>query len=269
MPSLKLLLTLVLPLVSFISAPLFAANNCQVELSTAMHIDSNTTAFIEDKADTSRESGSVKILYTIENNKELSIGKQKVQLTALQQKLISQYDIKIRSLIPEVRAVATESIDSAIEGITVAFSDFLGRNNRVTKGLNKKLTALKTQINNNLDINKGIDIGIEGLASENLLGHDFEQRIQRDIQQVVINSMGDILMVLGQKMLLSGGQGPDLETQINNFRMTIDHEIQTRTAEIGKKTNLLCADAIVLDELEEKIRHDIPQLKAINVFTVK
>lgn len=245
------------------STELHAKSSCQVELTTGIDVNSTMTAFTEE-----RRNGEVTekhTLYKIMQGKSLLINNEKIKLNSSQQNLVTDYDAQIRQLIPQVRQTAVEGLDSAMEGVNLSFDGLLGKGNKVGLGLTQTLTGIKNKLANNLSIEKGISVGVEGLESDELLGKNFEQRIKSDIQQVIVNSMGDILMILGPQLFMSGG---NFETRMTSFMDTIDTEMAERTAEIDKKTQVLCRGITKLELLEEKLKASVVQLSKINTFTI-
>ena len=127
---------------------------------------------------------------------------------------------------------------------------------------------VRTQVESNLSIEKGISVGTEGLEGEALLGKNFKQRIKSSVETTVLNSMGSILMSLGQQMISTKGSSLSFEERINKFSQSIEREIAVRTATIEKKAQELCADIVKVDTLEEELKSTVEPLLNMNVFTV-
>jgi hypothetical protein len=247
------------------SSAAYAHQSCNVDLSAGFTINENTIEFLQANDDNNKEQRS---LYTITGGDKLTVGTDKVALTRSQQAIVKQYDAKIRQLVPQVKSVAIEGVDLAVEGVNLAFNGLLGEGNAVATDLTKELTLIREQVVNNLSIEKGISVGVDGLESEELLGKDFDQRIESAVERAVLNSMGSILMAVGQQMMTADGSENSFETRMENFGDTIEQEMETRTAQIEEKSQALCVNIAKLDEIEERLKAEVESLATTNVFTV-
>lgn len=247
-----------------VSSSAYAYQSCNVNLSAGFTINTTAIEFIAD----GESSDNKRSLYKIVEGKKLYIAEQVFILSHSQQALVKEYDAKIRHLVPQVKTVAIEGIDLAVDGVNVAFNDLLGEGNSVAADLTKELTLIRQQVAANLSIEKGISIGVEGLESESLLGKDFEQRIESVVQKAVVNSMGSILMSMGQQMMAAEGSGESFETRMEKFAQRIEDEMNMRTSIIAKDSQALCESITQLDDLEEQLKSNIKPLSTINVFTV-
>ncbi len=251
--------------VSVASPVVFANTSCNVNLSAGFAIQTNSIEFLQaEGADGTQE----RRLYSILDGKKLLVNNQEVQLSDEQQALVKKYDGQIRHLVPQVKNVAIEGVDLAIEGVNLAFNGLLGEGNAVAADLTTELTLIREQVATNLSIENGVSVGVEGLESEGLLGKDFDKRIESVVEKAVLNSMGSILIAMGQQMMASGGDQENFETRMENFGENIEHEMTTRSAVIEKKAEALCSSIVEVDALEEQLKREIKPLARINIFTV-
>ncbi|HBY88402.1 MAG TPA: hypothetical protein DEO86_21325 [Colwellia sp.] len=250
---------------SFASSAAYANTSCNVDLSAGLAIKVNSIEFLlaEDDSDEKERS-----LYTIIDGKKLLIENQEIKLSDEQKNLVKKYDEQIRHLVPQVKDVAIEGVDLAIEGVNLAFNGLLGKGNAVAADLTTELTLIREQVSTNLSIEHGVSVGVEGLESEGLLGKDFDKRIESAVEKAVLNSMGSILIAMGQQMVASEGDERNFETRMENFGEKIEHEMTTRSAVIEKKAEALCSSIAEVDALEEQLKLEIEPLAGINIFTV-
>jgi hypothetical protein len=247
------------------SSAVYAHESCNVDLSAGFTINTNTIEFLTADSEDSDEQHS---LYKITDGKKLFVGNAQVTLTDDQEVLLKQYDEKIRQLVPQVKSVAIEGVDLAVEGVNLAFNGLLGEGNAVGADLTKELELIREQVIANLSIENGISVGVEGLESDELLGKDFDQRIESAVEKAVLNSMGSILIAVGQQMMSADGDEDSFETRMENFGDTIEQEMTVRADKIEKKAEALCVNIAKLDALEEKLKTEIEPLATTNVFTV-
>jgi len=250
---------------SFASSALYAHESCNVDLSAGFTIDTSSTEFLQEE---SGNSDTKRSLYRIVDGKTLFIESKKIELSADQQALLKKYDDKIRYLVPQVKSVAIEGVDLAVDGVNLAFNGLLGEGNSVAADLTKELNLIREEVIAKLSIENGISVGIDGLESEELLGKDFDQRIESSVEKAVLNSMGSILIAMGQQMMTSGGDEQSFETRMENFGESIEQEMTARAEVIEKKAEALCVSIAKVDLLEEQLKAEITQLSNTNVFTV-
>lgn len=255
----------------FSSANLYAYDTCNIELDAGLTLTVTALEFfnVEKGAENKK-----KTLYKIENDHRLIVHGKEVDLTNHQQRLVTQYATSIRALVPQVRTVAIEGADIALEGVNLVFNDLLGEGNTVGAELTKELSALRDEVATRFTAEHGITIGENGvdnksIMGEKILGKQFEQRIESAVEKAVVNAMGSLLVVMGQEMLLSGGQGNSLEIRMKNFGDNIANEMEIRTEKIERKADALCLPIVNIDQLEEQLKVSISPLTNINVISAK
>ena len=246
-----------------LSFPLLAHQSCAIELSAGLEIKATSITFFEQN---SGRQKSKLALYTINDNDSLSISREKISLTLEQSILIDAYDTHIRQLVPKVKSIAIEGVDLAIDGVSISFNSLLGEGNTVGQELITELLELRQKIDVSLSNEYEIIIGVDGLESDNLLGEDFELRIESAMRKAVMGSMGSLLVALGKQMINDDELGFD--NKIDTFSQTIGREMESRAKIIEGKVEQLCSDFIKLEMIETQLQESIAQLQPINVFNV-
>lgn len=245
-----------------ISSNVYAQNACDVNLKTGLRISESKIEFFKSKH-------IDQVFYSIDHNNNLFVRGKKTPLNAKQKILVKQYNQKFRAMVPRVRALALDSVDLAINGVNESFNELLGKGNKVGADLTKELVSLRKEVVDRFTIENSITIGAEGLEDDQLLGAEIEQRIKTAVQKTIINSMGSIMVTLGQEIMLSGGNLQSLEKRITQFSNDIENKIDSGVETIERKANTLCDAAIVLDQHEEKLKSSVEALSSINVITAK
>lgn len=250
---------------SLASPAIYAHESCNVDLSAGFTINPTSIEFLKEEADGENSNRS---LYKITDGKLLWVDGAEVTLNDSQKQLVQKYDAKIRQLVPEVKSVAIEGVDLAVDGVNLAFNGLLGEGNSVAADLTAELKLVREQVATNLTIDNGITIGVDGLESEELLGEDFEHRIESAVEKAVLNSMGSILIAVGQQMMADNGDEQSFETRMEEFGDTLEQEMTARADKIEAKAQKLCVNIAKLDALEEQLKAEIEPLNNTNVFTV-
>jgi len=245
------------------STNLYAHDNCDIELDAGLTLNENALEFFNDSGNTDSDK---KVLYKIYNDQTLIVGGQEIDLNEQQQALVTQYATSIRAMVPRVRTIAIEGVDLALEGVNLAFNELLGEGNNVGAELTQELSTLRDEVATRFTAEQGITIDENG---EKILGNEFEQRIESVVEKAVMNSMGSLLIAMGQKMLLSddNADGSTFESKMETFGERMENEMQARAEKIEDKANALCIAAVDIDQLEEQLKSNIPALKNIDVIS--
>lgn len=246
----------------FISKTLYAHDTCDVELEAGLTLNKSKLEFFE--SDSSHE-----VLYSIDNAYNLTVQGEEVSLNSEQQGLVKQYHTDISAMVPQVRKIAIEGVDLALQGVNIAFNELLGEGNTVGSDLTRELSVMKEEVAERFTIEHGFTIGEDGLEDDELFGEDIEQRIESAVEEAVMGSMGSLLVALGQEMMFSSGDTNTFEARMENFGENMEREMEQRAKKIERKADKLCIAAIEIDQLEEELKSSISALSDINVITVK
>ena len=235
----------------------FSADSCDVDLSAGITINQSDLTFTRGDEE----------LYKIVANKHLIIDGESLDLSPSQQQIVSQYSQDIRAVVPEVKDLALEAIDLASEGVNLAFNELLGEGNDVAAELTEHLSAIKHDIDVELDLTKEISIDEHGNFGDGTFGDDFEQRIEQAVESTIKNSMGTLLIAIGQEMLFSGGDTEAIETRMESFGEQIEQQMEERGQAIEAKAEALCHSVVGIDVLEEAMKLEIEALQNIDVLS--
>jgi len=249
------------PMSLLASSSAFAHSSCDVELDGGIQISKSAIEFFKE------DGKDKKSLYKIVNNEMLFVNGDAVSLSSSQQALVTQYSTDIRSVVPEVKNIALEGIDIAVEGVNLAFNELLGEGNSVGEDLSFELGKLRTELDTYFSTEQGFYIGEEGFDTGDFLGDEFEERIEKVVEDAIMHSMGSILVAVGQQMLFSGGDMDSFETRMEAFGEKIEHDMESRAEVIEEKAEELCHAVIKIDKLEEQLKDEISELEDFNVIS--
>lgn len=233
-------------------------DNCDVEMNAGIKINTDVIEF----------SKNDKVLYTIEGESNLMINNESIYLSTEQEDLITQYSNSIRAVVPEVKGLAIEGIAMATEGVNMAFDELLGPGNDVGAELTNELNKISVEIQDKFSIEKGINLDEDGKIAGDFLDDEFEQRLESTIENAVKNSMGSLMMAVGQEMLFSGGDMDAFETRMENFGQQIEHQMESRGLAIEQRANSLCSSIQAIDVIESQLQQEIDVLADFDVLTV-
>jgi hypothetical protein len=244
------------------SASVFAHNNfssqaCDVELTADIQITKDTIEFSENDS----------ALYQIRKDKYLYVAGEKVSLSSSQQVLITDYSDKIRALGPEIKVIALEGIDLAVNGVNEAFYALLGDNNTVGQELTAKLENLAQQIDTGL--NNEFTINDQGFSfNEQTFDQAFDQQIDDIIEHSISNAAGSLLIALGQQVLSSSGDSNSFTQRMADFGANIEDKLEARADILAEKADNLCHLVESIDQTEQQLKANIEALSNFDVLVV-
>ena len=234
-------------------------NSCELDVNGGININAQKITFSKNK----------QALYSIVENDILVINGNNVDLTPSQQALLTQYSTSIRAAVPEVKRFALDAIDLAIDGVNLAFNELLGEGNNVSTDLTTQLSTIRTEVDNEFDVSKDFYIDENGLGGDDFFGDEFEKRIESAVESTIENSIGSLLIAIGQELLFSDGEVNTIETRMEAFGDKIEHEMKERGERLEKRSEILCQSAIAINQMEEQLKTSIDELSDFNFITVK
>jgi len=235
----------------------FSSSSCDADISGGIKITSSSLEFSKNK----------KILYKIVNNETLFVDGKEVDLTTSQQSLVTDYSTSIRAVVPEVKDIALDAIDLASDGVNLAFNELLGEGNDVSTEITAQLAEIRTEVDDGFSNDQDIYFDEDGFSGKDFFNEDFEKRIESAVETTVQNSIGSLMIAVGQQMLFSGGDTDTFETRMESFGEKIEHEMESRGEEIEKRGEALCQSVVAIDALEDQLTDEIDELAGINLLT--
>lgn len=253
----KLLAALVLSLMAGSAA---AHNSCNVDLSAGLRISDSAIEFYEGDQS----------IYKIVEDQYLEVKGKAQKLTNTQQALVANYANHIRAAVPEVKGLALDGIDLAIEGVVLVFDGLLGDKNKISTQLTTELTNLKVDINRHFNSGAAINFNRgEGDNTTDLLGKNFETRFQRIVETSVQESIGSLMLAVGKEFLSSGGDMEAFEHRMEKFGQELEAQMDARAVHIDARGEKLCNAMVEIDSIEEQLKRSIIELESFNVIQIK
>lgn len=244
---------------SFASDVSFTNNSCDADISGGMKITAEAIEFSKNK----------KSLYKIVNNEVLFVNNEQIDLTNSQQSLITEYSTNIRAAIPEVKDIALDAIELASDGVNIAFDELLGEGNNITAEITAQLLEIRNEIDDGFTRDKEIYFDEDGFSGEDFFDEGFEQRIESAVESTVQNSIGSLLIAVGQQMLFSGEDMSAFEARMEDFGEKMEQEMESRGEEIEKRGAELCQSVVAIDALEDQLTSEIAELADFNLLTTQ
>jgi hypothetical protein len=235
----------------------FSSESCNLNLNGGININAQEITFSKDKSP----------LYSITENDTLLINGEKIVLTVHQESLLHDYSTRIRNVVPEVKSIALDAIDLAIDGVNLAFNELLGEENISSAELTSQLTTIRGEVDAEFTRHENFYIDEEGFSGNDFFGENFEQRVESAVESTIKNSLGSLMIAVGQEMLFSGGDMKAFESKMEDFGEIIEHEMKTRSAGLERRGEALCQSIIMIDKMEEQLKESIDEIANFDLIT--
>lgn len=197
--------------------------------------------------------------YRVDHGK-LFVNGEQVELNAKQRKILNTYVDEVSTQVPEVIEVVNEAVSLATEAVTMAFTPLFGEQ-----------TSAKFE-----GLMEGISERIEGVAyqhgdkfylgaTEDSVEEAFNEEFEKEIESLVQNSLGSMMMALGGQMLSSDGDSFEQKMEAFGEKMEsigddIEKQFELQGQNLEYKADKLCENFERLLVIEAQMRDEIPQL---------
>ena len=235
-----------------------AHSSCNLELDAGLRITDDSIEFYADDRPT----------YKILADKRLVVNGQTLELTPAQRAAVANYAASIRTAVPEVRDMALDGIDLAIEAITITFDSLLGEKNQVSAQLKTELNNVKSDVNRYFSAGKPINFNRNNEGALDFFGKKFETRIERIVETSVQNVIGNLMIAMGKEILLSGGDMQAFEARMNKFGEQMEVQMNAKAAGMEARGAKLCSAMRAVEVREEQLKQAVPAIQPFNIIRV-
>ena len=222
---------------------------------------------LEDKVLTVTTEDNDKI--EIDSQYVLSVNDSLIALDAEQQVWVEQYYNGIHDAAPKVAEIAVDGISLASEAITHVFGELLGEHNSAVSELTYKLEKMSEEIQYNFYAENGdIRLNSESFENGEFFGQQWEQEFEEAVEELVMSSMGRIMVAIGSEMILSGDMDA-FEQKMENFASQIEQNVEFKGELLEEKANALCSQLVQVDRAERKLQKSVPELVSLDILSIK
>jgi hypothetical protein len=232
------------------------SDECDVDMDYGMKISPSKIQFYDEQSP----------LYSIVDDQLLYLNGQQVSLDADGQQSVSDFSKSVRELVPEVQSIAVDAVELASKGVNMAFTGLLGEDSDTVVELDDKFEQLKQELEYKFASDQEISFNMEG--GDDFLGSEFEERVESLVEDAVQQSIGGLLMALGQQMLTSGGDMDAFEARMEAFGEDIEVQMEKQAEGLEQRAEQLCLRVSHIAELEDKMRANVDQIQHIKLVKV-
>lgn len=241
------------------SHQVFADFNCNVDLKYGLVVNDHQIRVI-DKS---------KTLYQINHTKQLIVLGNVIELQPQQQQDLENLAGGIHYVVPKMIILATDGVELAIETVEHVYQGLVGTDHQSFDKLKNSLQRVQRRIRERfIHANKHFYIGPGRLENVNDL---VDREIEEQIEQAITTSVGGVLSAIGG--LTNGGSEEteqkigDLSERLELMGQELERQVGPKADSLRKKAEWFCNKMHSLDEIEERLRKSIPEMKPFNVIT--
>lgn len=241
-----------------VMSPALAHNNeCDIELSGHIQYQPGfLTVEMED-------GGTL----TIDAAHTLTINHEPISLNSEQLKWVGQYYDNIDMAIPMTLSIASEGLDLANVAVTEVFGELLGEDNGLTQDFGELFTSLEEKLAHSFyDENGIIYIDSTKFDEPGWFDESWEAEFESQIESLVSESMGRLLIAIGTQMLWDGGDMSEFEAKMERFGESLEHRMEAQADALEEKADALCDVLEEADYAETKMQKSIPGLSELNLL---
>lgn len=197
--------------------------------------------------------------YRIEAGSLYVDGKQ-VTLSANQKQLVSQYADEVSTQVPEVIELANETVALVSHAVGMALTPLLGdvagaKFDEMMAGVQQRVDAVAYRQGDNFYLG----------ATEASLQNTFNGEFEREMEQLMQNSIGTLMMNIGGQMLAADGESFEAKMaafsqKMDKLGQDIEQQVAAQSQGLEAKAERLCDRFEHLLVLEQQLRKGVPEL---------
>lgn len=238
----------------------FQNNSCDIELDGELQ-------YYQGNLTVTTESGSV---MTIDKRHNLTINGEAVSLNSEQQQWVNQYYDSIDMAIPMTLTIASEGLQIANVAVTEVFTELLGGSNSLNDDFSELFTSLETKLNTSFYDEAGnIRVDSTKFDEPGWFDESWEDEFESQIESLVSESMGRILIALGTQMLWEGGDMSEFEQKMERWGEDLEYRLETQANALEEKADALCEVLQKADYAENRMQASINGLDDLNLLELE
>jgi hypothetical protein len=154
----------------------------------------------------------------------------------------------------------------ASTALNEVFTQLLGSDNTALTDLSDKLRNLDQQIQYNFYADNGeIRLHSDSFENGEFFGEQWEIQFEQAIQNIVTDSIGQLMISIGTQLIFSGGDMDEFEQKMQRFGEQMEQKVGYQAEALQQKTKKLCSTLLQVDYAETQLQH-IEQLSGLDVI---
>jgi hypothetical protein len=205
----------------------------------------------------------------INGQHQLFVNGREIVLNDEQKIQLSEYSAGIRNQVPAIVSVAIEGVELGLKAVNKVISSLTGENSSSHQQFQEKFDEMKWRLRTRFNHSDESYY----IAPQDF--DDFEQifagEFEREIESIVSDSVGTILVAVGEAMTHREEQSREqrvetFDQRIETMGDDIKLDISKQATALEVKAAKICASLIKLDDIENKLQLEMPALAAFNLI---
>ena len=236
----------------------FQNNSCDMELDG--HIQ-----YYQGDLTVQMDNG---LVMTIDSHHNMTIDGESVSLDSEQQRWVSEYYNNIDIAIPMTLNIASEGLQIANVAVSEVFTELLG-GDQMGDDFRELFDSLETKLNTSFYDDAGnIRVDSTKFDEPGWFDESWEQEFEAQIESLISESMGRILIAVGTQMLWEGGDMSEFEQKMERWGEDLEYRLESQAAALEEKGDALCKVLKKADYAEGKMQASISGLDDLNLLDI-
>lgn len=219
-------------------------NACDIELEHSVKVTPDYVQIMDGE----------NTLYRITEDDKLMVSGKEVSLTPEQRAVIEDYREQMHQVVPEVVELIEQAFVFARQTLDKVFTELFGESSNLQPKVETMLASLEDKFSPYISgDNDEFLLSKEGIE---LAGEEFGDQFGDDMEQLMKESTGELLMMIGRMM--SEGEG-----SMNSFQQRMEdfgEQIESDGERLEQQGEAVCLKMQRLEAVESEMQQKIPQL---------
>ncbi len=231
---------------------------CNVDLNYGVVVNERHIRIVDES----------RTVYQINDAHQLIVLGNVVELDPRQQKDLQNFSRGMHYVVPKMIILATEGVELAVETVEHVYQGLVGDDNATYEKLQSSLEKVQKRVREKfIHANENYYMGPGRLENVNDL---VDKEIEKQLEKAINTSVGGILSAIGG---LTNGNDEvtnqkieDLSQRLELMGLQLERQVAPRADSLRLKAQWFCNKMHYLDQVEEQLRAQIPELSKYNVI---
>jgi hypothetical protein len=205
----------------------------------------------------------------INGQHQLFVDGREISLNSEQTTQLSEYTNGIRAQVPEIVSVAIEGVELGLKAVNKVISGLTGENSASHQQFQERFEEMKWRLRARFNHSDNSYY----IAPQDFDDFDevFAGEFEKEIEEIVSDSVGTILVAVGEAMTHHEEQNSEqrvetfdqrIETMGNDLKLGIS----SQATALEEKAEKICAALVRLNAIEDALQQGIPALAQYNLI---
>ena len=205
----------------------------------------------------------------INGQHQLFVNGREIKLDLEQQTQLSVYSTGIRAQVPAIVSIAIEGVELGLKAVNKVISGLTGENSASHQQFQEKFDEMKLRLRSRF--NHSDDSYYIAPQDFDDFDEVFAGEFEKELEAIVSDSVGTILMAVGEAMTHREEQSSEqrvetfdqrIETMANDIKIGVSDKANALEAKAEK----ICDNLVKLDKIENILQLEIPALSKFNLI---